>query len=234
MKRSTAITTAKVLSLSLALSLGLGGCWGHNKNAGDEDAGQTQAEAPADSRRAIGDTVEAAYAISLVNGCATPIETLALRPVGTLDYAGDILAGVPIGIDEEVILRVSQEGASPAYDLRATTAGGTVTYEFVGVPVASITQVFLHIADDGMPYVDYVSPDGVVSSTKDYLVAQAPVALREPAATTLGTATVARPALQAAGDPVPSDGTDNQDIPMKAPAADAQSVDACIDDVMLK
>lgn len=173
MRRSA--TIAKILSLSLALSLGLSGCWffGGNKKAEEEAAEQqAQAETPVDPRRVVGDPAAASYAISLVNGTGVPIETLALRHVGTLDYAGDILAGVPIAPDEEVILRVVQEGASPAYDLKATTAGGTVTYEFVGLPVPSITQAFLHIAEDGQPYIDYVSPEGVVSSTKDYLVAQ--------------------------------------------------------------
>jgi hypothetical protein len=200
MRRST--TAAKVLSLSLALSLGLAGCWGGGKKAEDEEAvQQPQAEAPVDPRRVIGDVAEASYAISLVNGTGVPIETLSLRHVGTLDYAGDILAGVPIAPDEEVILRVLQEGASPAYDIRATTAGGTVVYEFVGVPVPSITQAFLHIAEDGRPYVDYVSPEGVVSSTKDYLVAQTTpdVAAGGPVSIALGTATLASPDL-AVGD----------------------------------
>ena len=73
-----------------------------------------------------------------------------------------------------------------------------------------------------------------MSSTKDYLVAQAPVALAEPAPTALETASVAQAAPEAAGDRARADGADIIDIPVKAPTADAQSADACIDDVMLK
>lgn len=163
---------ARLLTVSLALSLGLGGCFFGGK-AKEEAAEQpTETQQSQDPRRAVGDATEPAYEVSLVNGCDVAIETLALRPVGSLDYAGDLLAGAPIAANEEVVLRVAQEGAAQAYDMRATAAGGTVTYEFVGVPVPTVTQVFLHIAEDGQAYVDYVAPDGTVSSTKDYLVAQ--------------------------------------------------------------
>ena len=163
---------ARLLAVSLALSLGLGGCFfGGNKPAEEEAEQPAQEQEATDARRAIGDVAEPSYEVSLVNACDQAIETLAMRPVGTTDYAGDLLAGAPISVNEEVVLRVAQDGAAQAYDLKATAAGGTITYEFVGVPVPSVTQVFLHFAD-GQPYVDYVAPDGTVSSTKDYLVAQ--------------------------------------------------------------
>lgn len=163
--------TITAVSCALVLSMSLGGCFFFKR--GSDEPKEPETEAPAaDTRRVIGDTsAAAAYEVPLVNAIEAPIETLSLRPVGTLEYGADLLGGAPINAGEEVVLRVAQEGAPVAYDVRATCAGGAVVHEFVGVPVQGVTQVFLHV-EGAAPYVDYISTDGVVSSTKDYLVAQ--------------------------------------------------------------
>lgn len=158
------------VSCALTLSLGLSGCFFFKRDV-EKPEEQASEVTQTDARRTIGDTAEVVYEVPLVNAIEAPIETLSLRPVGTLEYGGDLLGGVAINPGEEVVLRVAQEGAPVAYDVRVTCAGGAVTHEFVGVPVQGVTQVFLHV-DGAVPYVDYIGTDGVVSSTKDYLVAQ--------------------------------------------------------------
>jgi len=250
-------TTVALVSCALTLSMGLSGCFLFKR--GEEKTPEPVADVTVGevAMRTIGDTTVAAHEVTLVNALDVPIETFALRPVGTLEYGGDLLGGSPIAPGEQVLLRVNQEGASAAYDAMVTSGAGSVVYEFGGLPVQGVTQVFLH-TENNVPYLDYIGNDGVVSSTKDYLVAQsAPAVLAsysdEGASTIMAGTYVAddaasQTAVVAQAETVGSsaygssdygyasydDFASDSDVPLESSASLAQSEDTCIDDVVLK
>ncbi len=184
MRKSGMLGTVAAGVLALTLGLGLTGCQQPNDGqettaeigtATAEDTPQIEASpiegneaSSSEQRQALGTESQTSVEVALKNSLYNDLSELSLRAFGEADYAENLIpAGSTVKAGEEVRLFVETAGraADTTYDIRVTAANDGSIMEFTAVPLSSIKSASLR--NDGAAFVEYVTMDGSVGSTKD-------------------------------------------------------------------